>query len=308
MAFKGVQTVVYFNAIDTTDSSPRTGDSANIALYIVKDGGTPASVTNSVSEVDSTNMPGIYKLTLTSTEMNASMIIVAGKSSTANTAITPAYLTTEIDANVTEIGGDTQSATDLKDFADAGYDPATNKVEGVKLVDTTTTNTDMRGTDSALLAASAPANFSSLAISVSGVVDSNLESIIDDIQSATDLKDFADAGYDPATSKVEGVKLVDTTTTNTDMRGTDSALLAASAPANFSSLAISAEGLVTAELGGLSAEDITAIAVAVLDNSFGKKVVSADGTQVSIYDSDGTLSVIMNKTGTGPYTWTPTYL
>jgi hypothetical protein len=31
-------------------------------------------------------------------------------------------------ADVTQIGGDTQSATDLKDFADAGYDPATNTV------------------------------------------------------------------------------------------------------------------------------------------------------------------------------------
>jgi len=42
-----------------------------------------------------------------------------------------------------QIGGDTQSGTDLKDFADAGYDPATNKVQGVVLVDTTTTNTDL---------------------------------------------------------------------------------------------------------------------------------------------------------------------
>lgn len=48
-----------------------------------------------------------------------------------------------------ELVGDTQSATDLKDFADAGYDPDTNKVQGVVLVDTTTTNTDMRGTDNA---------------------------------------------------------------------------------------------------------------------------------------------------------------
>jgi hypothetical protein len=31
-------------------------------------------------------------------------------------------------ADVTQIGGDTQSATDLKDFADAGYNPATNTV------------------------------------------------------------------------------------------------------------------------------------------------------------------------------------
>jgi len=44
------------------------------------------------------------------------------------------------------MGGVVQSATDLKDFADAGYDHATNKVQGVVLVDTTTTNTDMVGT------------------------------------------------------------------------------------------------------------------------------------------------------------------
>lgn len=30
--------------------------------------------------------------------------------------------------NVTQIGGDAQSLADLKDFADAGYDPTTNKV------------------------------------------------------------------------------------------------------------------------------------------------------------------------------------
>jgi len=40
-----------------------------------------------------------------------------------------------------QLGGSTQSATDLKDFADAGYDPATNKVQGVVLCDTITTYT-----------------------------------------------------------------------------------------------------------------------------------------------------------------------
>lgn len=57
------------------------------------------------------------------------------------------------EVDITHIGGDAQSQADLKDFADAGYDPATNKVQGVVLVDTTTTNTDMRGTDSAATAA-----------------------------------------------------------------------------------------------------------------------------------------------------------
>lgn len=54
------------------------------------------------------------------------------------------------------IGGDAQSATDLKDFADAGYDPATNKVQGVVLVDTTTdlTNAATNGDLTAAMKAS----------------------------------------------------------------------------------------------------------------------------------------------------------
>lgn len=56
------------------------------------------------------------------------------------------------EVDVTHIEGGTQTVSDLKDFADAGYDPATNKVQGVVLVDTCTANTDMRGTDSASLA------------------------------------------------------------------------------------------------------------------------------------------------------------
>lgn len=91
-------------------------------------------------------------------------------------------------------------------------------IVNVDLVDTTTVNSDMRGTDSALLAANI--NLSA------GVVESNLLQMGGVVQSGTDLKDFADEGYDPVTNKVQGVVLVDTTTVNSDMRGTDSALLA----------------------------------------------------------------------------------
>lgn len=79
-------------------------------------------------------------------------------------------------ANLTQIGGDAQSATDLKDFADAGYDPATNKVEGVKLVDTTTANTDMRGTDSAASATALAA--------VAGYIDTEVQAALDILSSA----------------------------------------------------------------------------------------------------------------------------
>ena len=45
-------------------------------------------------------------------------------------------------SDVHALKGDATSATDLQDFADAGYDPATNKVQGVVLVDTLTTYTN----------------------------------------------------------------------------------------------------------------------------------------------------------------------
>lgn len=45
------------------------------------------------------------------------------------------------DVSVTQLAGVAQSLTDLKDFADDGYDPATNKVQGVVLTDTVTTYT-----------------------------------------------------------------------------------------------------------------------------------------------------------------------
>lgn len=47
--------------------------------------------------------------------------------------------TPKVDASA--LGGSAQSATDLKDFADAGYDPSTHKVQGVVLTDTITTYT-----------------------------------------------------------------------------------------------------------------------------------------------------------------------
>lgn len=46
-----------------------------------------------------------------------------------------------IDTNPVRLGGVAQSLTDLKDFADTGYDPAAHKVTGVVLVDTLTTYT-----------------------------------------------------------------------------------------------------------------------------------------------------------------------
>lgn len=124
----------------------------------------------------------------------------------------------------------TVSEFNARTLASADYfDPAADTVANVTTVATTTTNTDMRGTDSALLASSAPTNFGDMAITVTtGQVtvgtsnDKTGYSISGTITTLDGLNNF-----DPATDAVANVTTVATTTTNTDMRGTDSALLAA---------------------------------------------------------------------------------
>jgi hypothetical protein len=88
MATRGVSMTIQYVAVDTTTNMGKTGDAANHTLRWVKDG-TPAAPTNSPAEVDATNCPGIYKLTLTASETNCNIGTLGGKSSTANVAIIP---------------------------------------------------------------------------------------------------------------------------------------------------------------------------------------------------------------------------
>lgn len=161
--------------------------------------------------------------------------------------------TDNLQVDQTQLGGSTQSATDLKDFADEGYDPSTNKVQGVVLVDTTTTNTDMRGTDSAALAATALTNVTwtdaragyldninghtaqtgdSYAIVNSGTFGNAQLVRATTPANTLDISVSGNAGIDwnnidsPTATVVLSNTTVGTTTTNTDMRGTDNAALA----------------------------------------------------------------------------------
>jgi hypothetical protein len=117
---------------------------------------------------------------------------------TVTTVATTTAVTNVVSANVTQIGGVAQSATDLKDFADTGYDPSSHKVAGVVLTDLATACTTV-----------------ATATAVTNVVSANVTQIGGVAQSATDLKDFADTGYDPSSHKVAGVVLTDTCTTAT---------------------------------------------------------------------------------------------
>ena len=144
MASKGQSLTVQYVAWDTSANAGKTGDVANHTLRWVKDG-TSAEPDNSPAEVDAVNAPGVYRITLTAEECDCWVGTLCGKSSTANVSIMPLTVTFEqlptadagangglptcdangyVDADIMALGGSTQSAADLKNFADIGYDPS----------------------------------------------------------------------------------------------------------------------------------------------------------------------------------------
>ena len=151
--------------------------------------------------------------------------------------------------------------------------PATFDVDTTAgAVDLVTANTDVRGTDNALLAASAPTNFDSMLINAGGNVgiswgqvgsaDSTVGltnttvgiTTLNSDMRGTDTAFTAASGraavatldglndFDPDNDDVAVVTLVTTTTTNSDMRGTNLAFLAASARAGITADIVSIDG------------------------------------------------------------------
>lgn len=93
-------------AIDVTTGEGKTGDAANISLFVSLDGGAPQPVTNTVVELSPVNAPGSYQVLLTASEMNAESIELTGYSSTPGINIYPKSFTTVMNANLTEVNGE----------------------------------------------------------------------------------------------------------------------------------------------------------------------------------------------------------
>lgn len=163
---------LYFTVRDSS-GVPVTGFTSPDS-EVSKDGGAFADCTNEATYVGH----GMGYIDLTSTEMNADSVCyymscsegnidvaiapeelgdirvnagqIGGQTASASGTVTfpnatlasTTNITSATGIDVTKIGGSTQSATDLKDFADTGYDPATHKVQGVVLTDTATNLTN----------------------------------------------------------------------------------------------------------------------------------------------------------------------
>jgi hypothetical protein len=91
--FQAITVSVY--AWNTVTQAPQTGDAANLTLRLVRDGGAPAPPTNGPVEIDATNMPGWYQVSLTTSECDANVIVLGGKSSTSGVIVCGAQVTFE---------------------------------------------------------------------------------------------------------------------------------------------------------------------------------------------------------------------
>ena len=97
-------------AIDTAANVPKTGDAANIAVYVSIDNGAVTQLTDtSATELDATNAPGLYVFDLTQAETNGDQLLFSGKSSTSGVRIVPMTIYT-LPANFTSLAISTGSA------------------------------------------------------------------------------------------------------------------------------------------------------------------------------------------------------
>ena len=152
-----------YDAPTNTEMNARTLPSAS---YFDPAADTVANVTTVATTTNLTNLPSIPANWITAAGIAASALDGKGDWNIGKTGYS-------ISGTITTLDG-------LNNF-----DPATDAVANVTLCATTTTNTDMRGTDNAFLAASAPTNFSALGINVGG--DISVVTLVDTTTANTDM-------------------------------------------------------------------------------------------------------------------------
>ncbi len=94
MASSGQPVTMCVYAFTEATNVPKTGDAANISVKLIADG-TAATPAGTVTEVDATNAPGVYKVALTGAENTGFGMMLAGKSTTGGIAVIPTPWTNE---------------------------------------------------------------------------------------------------------------------------------------------------------------------------------------------------------------------
>lgn len=162
-------------AFDITTGAAKTGDQGNITAYVCKDHGSVVALADvSAFALDSVNAAGIYLFGLAQSETNAIELTFTGKSTTANVAITPRFITTtppNFQALLVDSGGKTSlSDASISATTFVGGVLATDADLAIAVVDQTLAGHAIAGTvGEALTNASAGGGGSSPAVIATAV-------------------------------------------------------------------------------------------------------------------------------------------
>ena len=303
MLFYGRAQKIAVFAVDTATGIGKTGDVGNFTLKVSKDGAANAAASNTPTEIGY----GLYSLELTASECSADLVCVSGVSSTSGVSISPIIATTEaqaipyaaaggngglptvdasnhvagvvatVSADVVSVSGDSTAADNLEaDYDGTGYN------KSASTIGTKTANPDMRGTDSAFLASSAPTNFGDLAITASTgrvTVGTNSDktgySISGTLQTLDALNNF-----DPAADTVANVTTAGTVTNGVTVSTVSDGAIGADAVADIWSTTALAESYASDGSTGTPAQLLYMIQQATTE-------FAISGTSLTVKKVDG---------------------
>lgn len=123
MALSGTAITVTYFAWDIAANAGKTGDASNHTVRVDRDG-SQITPSGSPVQVDATNCPGLYRLTLTANEHTGHSFTLHGKSATANVVIIPTFWTTDNGATLSA-----QAIRDAMKLAPSAGDPAAGSID-----------------------------------------------------------------------------------------------------------------------------------------------------------------------------------
>lgn len=137
MPFINTAVTVSLVCWDTVNNVGKTGDASNITLRGVRDGTLFTPSAPSITQVDSTNLPGVYKASLTASENNGTLLTLGGKSSSTGCVIIPVSWSNELTGDAYARLGAPSGASVSADIA------AVKSDTGATLADTNELQTDL---------------------------------------------------------------------------------------------------------------------------------------------------------------------
>jgi len=209
--------------VDSTDGTPETGvtsATAGLALFYRREGALRVALTalNDLADAAAAHNDGglahigdgYYRVDPQDLAFASGVSGVLIEGTATNMVVIGAY------HQLVDLNLDSQSAIDLKDFADDGYDPSTNKVQGVVLVDTLTTYTgNTVQTGDAFARLGAPAGVS-VSADVAAVKVDTAATLVDTAEIGTAGAGLTNLGGMSTTMKAQvNTEVVDTLNTDT---------------------------------------------------------------------------------------------